>query len=220
MNTTKNTGRVVGALLILQLVGMYFAFSTLMPILTSDYMMQAVAAEPSVRFAVILLFINSAITLAMSIGVWPHLREYSTRLAIWVLAFGIIWFVIQAVDNAHILSMLSLSKQHASDGGANREFFSVLGSQVRSTRVWMHFTELLVIDLWFGLFYWALFAFRFIPRLLGGLALLGVLLHLIGISFSAFVGYSIIWPLAYPLAISYLIIGGWLTVKGFPEREH
>jgi len=214
---TSSTGRWIGGLLLAQMVGLTVAFATLQPGVATDYLGRAAGMAPTIRTAVILLFVNAAITLAIAIVAFPVFREYSLRTAIGLLAISTVWVVMQSVDNAHILSMLSLSERYTDAAGANADLYNLLGAQVRSTRVFVHYATLLVIDLWFGLFYGALFMFRLVPRVLGGLGLLAVALHLIGIPLSVFIGYPTILPLAYGLGISYLLFGGWLVLKGFPE---
>ena len=219
MKTRKSTGRVIGGLLLVQLVGMTVAFASLQSGVARDYLGVAAGMETTIRTAVILLFVNPGITLSSAILAFPVFREYSLRIAIALLAVSTVWVVLQSVDNAHILSMLSLSERFAEAGGASADLYNTLGTQVRSTRVFVHYTTLLVIDVWFGLFYGALFVFRLVPRWLGGLGLLAVALHLIGIPLSMFIGYPTILPLAYGLGISYLLFGGWLVVRGFGEEE-
>ena len=54
-------------------------------------------------------------------------------------------FTQQAVDNIHLLSMLSLSQQYAQAGGPD-QLFLPLATAVGATRRWAHITELFVID--------------------------------------------------------------------------
>ena len=219
MKTRKSTGRLIGALMLVQLVGLSLPFILLMPGLTTDYLNAAAPMAGSIKVAVFLLFANAAVTLGIAIAAFPAFREYSVRMALWLLAISTVWFVMQSVDNAHILSMLSLSTRHTEAAGANADLYNMLGAQVRSTRIWVHYTELLVIDLWFALLYTALLRFRFVPRLLGWFGLLAVVLHLIGIPLAMFIAYPSIPQLGFSLAISHLLIGGWLVAKGFPVRD-
>jgi hypothetical protein len=218
METRKNIGRLIGALLFVQLAGLSLPFILLMPGVKTDYLNAAAPMAGSIRVAVFLLFANAAVTLGLAIVAFPVFREYSARMALWLLAISTVWFVMQAVDNAHILSMLSLSTRFTEAAGANADLYSTLGAQVRSTRVWVHYTELLVINMWFALLYSALLRSRFVPRLLGWFGLLAVVLHLIGIPLAMFIGYPSIQPLGFSLAISHLLIGGWLVWKGLPEQ--
>ncbi|HEX6280476.1 MAG TPA: DUF4386 family protein, partial [Pyrinomonadaceae bacterium] len=186
---TSSIGRVVGTLLVVQLVGLSLPFILMMPALTTDYLNAAAPMSGSIRIAVFLLFVNAAVTLSIAIGACPVFRDYSARMALWLLAISTLWLVMQSVDNAHILSMLSLSQRYTEAAGANADLYNILGAQVRSTRVWVHYTELLVIDMWFALLYGALLRFRFVPRLLGWFGLLAVVLHLVGIPLAMFIGY-------------------------------
>lgn len=216
---TSSTGRVVGALLFVQLVGLSVPFILMMPALTTSYLTAAAPMASQIKIGVFLLFANAAVTLGIAIAAFPVFREYSVRMAVVLLAVSTVWVVMQSVDNAHILSMLSLSQRFTEAAGANADLYNVLGPQVRSTRVWVHYTELLVIDVWFGLLYSALLRFGFVPRLLGWFGLLAVVLHLIGIPLAMFIGYSSIQQLGFSLAISHLLVGGWLVWKGFATGE-
>ena len=138
-------------------------------------------------------------------------------MALWFVALSIVWLLMQAVDNVHILSMLSLSQQYVQGGTSNAELLGALGTMARSTRRWAHYTELLVIDTWFFVFYSLLFRFALVPRVLAGFGLIMVVVHTTGIALPVFLGYSIVPPMAYSLALSYLALGGWLVVKGFRE---
>jgi hypothetical protein len=219
MMTNKRAGRVVGVLLLAQVVVLMVSFRSTMPVLTNDYLNLAAPAEGAVRIAVMLLLVGAAIGLAMSIAAFSAIRRHSVAAAIWLVAVGSAWFVLQAVDNAHIMSMLSLSQRSAEGVGANADLYSILGAQARSVRVFVHYGVLLTIDVWFGLFYGALFAFRLVPRWLAALGVSAVVLHVIGIPLSAFIGYPIVWSLAYPFALAYLVFGGWLGVKGFAHES-
>ena len=212
MTTAKSAGRTIGVLLLVQVVGLTVAFSLLKPGVGSDYFTQMAGMETAVRMAVMLLFVNAAITVGISIIAFPVFREYGVRTAIALVAAGAIWAAVQAVDNAHIMSMLSMSQRYT-------EGAELLAAQVRSTRVFVHYTTLLLIEVWFFVFYGALFWFRLVPRWLGALGLLGVVLHTIGISLSAFIGYPIMWPFAYGFGVSYLLFGGWLAWRGFDARR-
>jgi hypothetical protein len=219
MMTNKRSGRIVGVLLLVQVLGMMVAFRSTMPVLTTDYLNLAAPVEGAVRLAVIMLFVGAGIGLAMSVAAFGAIREHSVGGAIWLVAAGVAWFVLQAMDNAHIMSMLSLSQRFTESAGANADLWSIVGAHARSTRGFVHYCVLLTIDVWFGLFYGALFAFRLVPRWLGALGIVAVIVHTIGISLSAFVGYPITWSLAYPFAFAYLVFGGWLVVRGFSERR-
>jgi hypothetical protein len=127
-------------------------------------------------------------------------------------------FLLQAVDNVHVLSMLSLSQQYAQVGGP-AELFQMLAAAVGSTRRWAHFSELLVIDCWIFLLYSVLYRFRLTPRSLAAFGLITVMLHFTGIPLPGFLGYSIVTLMGVPMALSHITLAIWLIAKGFGERR-
>lgn len=219
MKSAKSTGRLIGILLFVQLAGLSLPFILLMPITSAHFLENAAGIAFQIKLAVFHLFANGAVTIGIAIAIFPILREYSYRMALWFLAFSVIWFAMQAVDNAHIMSMLSLSQQYTEAGAAKADLFQALAMVLRSTRKWVHYTELLVIDIWFCLFYALLFRFTMVPRALAGFGVIAVVLHTAGITLPMFVGYPSVLALGFSLALSHLAVGGWLTVKGFKERS-
>jgi hypothetical protein len=217
MKSAKSIGRIVGILLFGQLVVLTLGFILLLPITTSAFLENADTVSFQVRAAVLLLFAGGAVTIGIAIAGFPVFREYSYRMALWFVALSIIWFSMQAVDNIHILSMLSLSQQYTQGGNLNAELFGALATAVSSTRRWAHYTELLVIDSWFFVFYGLLFRFSLAPRALAGFGVIMVIVHAAAITLPPFIGYSNVLVLAYSLALSYLAVGSWLVAKGFDE---
>ena len=219
MKSAKSVGRLIGVLLFVQLAGLIVPFVLLHPLTTgaTDYLANAAGASLQVKVGVFLLFANCALTIGISIAAWPVFRQYSEALALWFLAASVIMFSLQAVDNAHILSMVSLSQQYAQAGGAD-ELFQTLAAVVGSTRRWVHFTELFVIDGWMFLLYSSLFRSAVAPRTLAVFGLLTVLLHFTAIPLRGFLGHSLVTPLGMPMGLSQVALALWLMVKGFRER--
>lgn len=209
--------RIVGVLVLVQLAGLMVPFIILMPGVTTDYLNVAAGMSATIKTAVSLLFANAAVTLAISLAAFPAIRVHSVRAAILLVAISTAWLVMQSVDNAHILSMLSLSGRFAESNGVNADLYNWLAPQVRSTRIWVHYTELLVIDAWFACFYGILLRYRFVPRLIAGFGLLAVALHLVAIPLPMFIGYPSTQPLGAILAVSHLLVAAWLIFKRSPE---
>lgn len=213
----SNTGRLVGALVLLQLAGLIVPFVLLDPTVKTNYLSVSPALAGTIKTAVFLLFANTAVTLAISLVAFPELRRYSERAPLLLFALSVVWVVMQSVDNAHILSMLSLSVRNADAPTTNADMLNMLAAQVRSTRIWIHYTELLVIDVWMMVFYGTLFLFRLLPRSIGTIGFLAIAIHLFAIPLAMFIGYPNGGYLGASLAVSHLLIGGWLIAKGFPQ---
>jgi hypothetical protein len=190
-----------------------------MPATASGFLENAAGIAFQIKVAVFHLFANGAVTIGIAIAAFPVFREYSVRVALWFVAVSVIWFSMQAVDNAHILSMLSLSQQYAEGGASNAELFQTLGVVVRSTRRWVHYTELLVIDAWVFVLYSILYRFRLVPRILAAFGLITVIIHTTGITLPMFLGYPSVPLMGFSLALSHVALALWLLVKGFDERN-
>src|SRR3989442_1477845 len=119
MKSAKSTGRLIGALLVLQLAGLIVPFVLLHPLTKGprDFLANAAQSSFQIKLAVFLLFANCALTIGIAIAAWPVFRQYSEGLALWLLGLSAVMFSVPAVGNAHILSMLSFSNEYARASG-------------------------------------------------------------------------------------------------------
>ena len=216
MRCAKSVGRIIGVLLFVQLAGLIVPFVLLHPLTTGPrgFLANAAGASLQIKVAVFLLFANCALTIGIAISAWPVFRQYSQAMALLLVAVSVIMFSLQAVDNAHILSMLSLSERYNQAGGPD-ELFQALAAVVGSTRKWAHYTELLVIDAWIFLLYSLLYRFTLVPRALAIFGLITVLLHFTGITLPLFLGYRRVTLMGATMALSHVAVAAWLMVKGF-----
>lgn len=216
MGSAKSAGRIIGVLLLIQLAGLMMPFILLLPITkgTTEFLATAAQISVQIKLAVFLLFANCALTIGISIAAFPVFRHYSHSLALLLVAASVVMFSLQAVDNVHLLSMLSLSQQYARAGG-QAELFQTLAAALNSTRRWAHYSELFVIDAWMFAFYSCLYRFALVPRALAALGLLTVLLHFTGIPLPLFLGYRSVTLLGATMGLSQITVALWLIAKGF-----
>jgi hypothetical protein len=218
MTPDRDVGRIVGVMLLLQLAGFIVPFVMLRPLMSADYFTNAADYSFQIKAAVLLFFANGALTIGIAIKSWPVFRKYSEPMAIWLIVLSVIMFVLQAVDNVHIMSMLSLSQQYVESGGASNELYTALAAVVRTTRRWAHYPELFAIDAWITLFGVILLRFALVPRLLAAFGLLTIVLHFVAVPLSGFLGYGISTALGVPMAFGLLANAVWLIAKGFDNE--
>jgi uncharacterized protein DUF4386 len=221
MNSDKSTGRMVGVLMLVHiLVGLMVPFIILDPIIAhGEFLAKAAPAAGAVRTAVFLLFVGSAMEIAIAATAWPVLREYSKRMALWLFALGVASFTLQAVDNAHILAMLSLSQQAAGAAAAKAEMFQALALVVGAARKWSHYSYLFVAVVWIFLLFVTLCRFRLAPRWLAILGALAAGLQIGAVCVRGMLGYPPAMRLAIPLGPMYVLVAVWLMVKGFSVQQ-
>ena len=223
MKSTKNTGRLIGILLLLQLAaGLTVPFILLRPLVAGSPGFLTAAAENSfqIRLAVLLSFVGSALTLSLGITMLPALRRYSHAAALWFLAVCVISCTLDAVHSATVMSMLALSRDYVSAGAAaDSALYHLVGAAVASARRSAHAVQLVGIGAWIFVFYGSLLRFAIIPRALAALGLVGIVLQFTGVTLMMFLGYSIIGELAMPMLPVQIAVAGWLIVKGFNEQH-
>ena len=221
MNPQKRVGRIVGVLLLLHLAaGLTVPFILLLPLVAPPGFLASAAAIPNqVRAAVLLLFAGSALAIGIAGVAFPVFRQYSSAMALWLMALAVASFALQAVDNAHLLSMLSLSQEYAKAGAAQGETFQALALVAGAARKWAHYSFLLVVGSWILLLFSLLYRFRLVPRALAAFGLVASLLQIAGVTLRGLFGYPPETRLAMPLAPAYVVLAVWLMVKGFDERH-
>lgn len=221
MKSAKSVGRTVGILLLFQLVaGLTMPFILLRPLIAGSPGFLTAAAESSfqIRAAVFIAFIGAALTVSIGITTLPIFRRYGNATALFFLAVCVVSCVLDAVQNATVMSMLSLSQQYVNNGATDSGLYQVVGAAVASSRRWAHATQLVAIGAWIFVFYSSLLRFALIPRALAAVGLIGIVSQFIGVTLMMFLGNSPIGEMAMPLLPIQIAVAVWLIIKGFNER--
>ena len=221
MKPEMTTGRTVGILLLLHLiVGLMAPFILIEWIRQPAGLFASAAGNAgALRTSIMLLFVGSAIPVAIASAAWPVLRRYSSVMALWLFAFAVAGFTLQAVDNGALLSILSLSQEYAKSEAAKLDASQSIGIVISAFRKWTHFTYLLVAVSWITVLCMTLYRFRLAPRALALVGLITSVLQIYGVSLRVIYGYAPEMRLAIPLAPAYLVLAVWLIVKGFDESQ-
>jgi hypothetical protein len=219
MTDAKRTGRIVGVMLLVQLVGLMVSFILVTePLRSAEYLTNASGQSAQIKAAVLVFLATGAVTIGISVMMWPVLREHSQPMAIWLIVLAVIMFVLQAIDNVHILAMMSLSRQFV-EGGAPPESYEALAASVRATRRWAHFQVLFAIDAWLLMLYTIVLRFRLVPRALALFAAVTVLIQFFAVPLPGYLEYPM-WPnLAPALAIGMLSVAVWLIARGLDRSS-
>lgn len=217
MRSSESSGLAVGILLVVQLAGFIVPFALLHPLSGAGFLQDAAPAARSQYIALALLYLNCALTILISLIIFPVLARYNQSLAVGLVAAAIVMFVLQALDNMQLVSMLSLSQQFA-QAGSDHSNLELLGTFARSARKWAHYPELVAIDTWIFLLSAALYRFRMVPRALAAAAMVTVLLHLVAIPLPLIFGFTPVTPLGAVMGLGEIGLAVWLIFKGFGSR--
>ena len=222
--SARQVGRIIGVLLLVHLAtGLIVPYVLLRPLTASpaDFLDIAAGMAPAVRLNVLLLFVGGTIPLGISIAAWPSIRERSHRLGLWLLALALANFTLQIIENAHWLSMLSVSQAYAGAGPESAELFRPLGIVVRSAWKWTHYSHLLVVVGWIFTLHLVFLRSSLAPRALAAAGMFTSVLQVIGITLPVFAGYRMPFPELFgmPLGVANVALAGWLIAKGFHDGK-
>jgi hypothetical protein len=213
-------GRTVGILLLLQLAAaltLPFIFSKPITLGAPAFLTAVAEHSAQIRSSVLLSFAGSALTVYLGIAAFPVFRLYSRSAAQLFLVVCAVSCILDVVQAGTIMSMLSISNQFVTSGAADSELYTVAGAVAAAARRSAHATQLLAIGAWMLVFYFSLFRFKLIPRVLAVIGLIGVLLQFAGVTLMMFLGYRSIGEMAMPLLPIHMTVAIWLIVKGFRD---
>jgi hypothetical protein len=167
-----------------------------------------------------LLTLALSLTLAVTaIVLWPILKPLSERMALTLAMLGAAGIALSGVENAGLMSMLSLSQAHQATAAPDAALFEGLRGVVAWHRNWSHLLQLLAAGGLILAMYAAFFRFRLLPRWLAGFGMLASALQMVAVTKPLYGGW-VLFPLLLPLGIAQLLLIAWLLAKGLqPRRE-
>ena len=221
METETRTGRLVGALILAQMIGSYAVnFVLLTPLSSAPGGLLVNAAKDPLRVGVWALvgLVAGALSLAIGITAWPVLRRHSARLALWIVALGAVSLALLVVEHADLLAVLSLSEAYSSAPAPPAGLYEAVALLARSLRNWMHYSGLVVAGSMYFVFFATLYRDRLVPRPLSGFGLVAVALQIASVSLP-FLGLEVNFALLMPVGLSHLALSAWLLWRGFDDTS-
>lgn len=219
MRSNSTSARLLAGLLLVQLAGFIAPFAMILPMLSADFLATAAAHGAQVRLAIAFLVLNGAVTVAISLLLRARLGAEADGMTLLLVLTSGALFTLQSVDNAHLLTMLSLSERAVAAGGGD-DLLRAMGEVVRSTRRWVHYSTLFVIEAWMCILIATLLRTRMVPRALAFFGLLTVFAHFGGVVLPAVLGWPSVMALAPLMGVSEILVALWLVVRGsLPPRS-
>jgi hypothetical protein len=220
MSTATNVGRIAGALLIAQMTAGYVTNFVLLESAMGPpgFLVTAASHATQVGAAALLGIAAGAVSLATAITLLPVLWKLSERMALTFVALSAVALALSVVENAKVMSLLSLSQAYAASNGADPASFAQLRGVVAATRNWAHFSQLIVGGSTFVALFATLYRFALIPRVLAGFAVIAAALQMVTVA-RPFFGAQVIFPLLAPAGIAFLLSAVWLLVKGLADPD-
>lgn len=215
----RSIGQAVGVLLLVQLVtGLILPYVLLLPVSTpaGAFLTSADGMQVTVKLSVLMLFIGGTASVAIAVLVWSLVRERNQWLGLWLLSLAVVNFTLQLVENAHWLTLLSISQAYTTAGAGDADMYRVAGVVAHSAFRWAHYSHILIVVAWFFTLFLLLYRSAMVPRAIAAFATLGALVHFFGIILPAFGGYRMPFAEAFgaPLALAIVGVALWMLTKG------
>ncbi len=219
MKSAGRTGRIIGVLILAQMVGgVLVNFVLTAPLFGAPgFLVSAAAHSQQIGLSVLLGIATGALAVAVAITAYPILRPHSQALALWLFALAVVNLSVAVIEHVSVMSMVSLSEAYARAGAAGRDQFQTLRGVVASARNWAHYVARVLDGCTIFVLYAALFRSALVPRALAAFGLVAAVLQMTGVAMPLF-GHDVVFPLLAPLGVSQLVLALWLIVRGFRSQ--
>lgn len=216
MPDVKLAGRLVGALLIVQMAGSAWVnFSLEAPLFGAPgFLVNAAPHAQQVRLGALFGLAIETLWLGIAIAAWPFVSSSSRRFANGLVAFGAVVLSAAVLESVAVLTMVSLSEAYAGASAADRGPFEALRVVVAAERNWAHYVARMLDGAAAVSFFAAMYATRRLPWVLCVPGLIAAPLMIAGVAMPLF-GNAVIFPMLAPLGLVQVIVAAFLLVKGF-----
>jgi len=220
METAIRAGRIIGVLIVIQMVGgVMVNFVLEAPLFGSPgFLVNAASHSRQIGLAAVLGLILEASWVGIAITAFPVFWQRTRTMALWFVVLAGVVLAVAVVENAAVMSMVSVSEAYAKASAAGREQLETVRIVVASARNWPHFLARVFDGLTIFVLYAVLYRFALVPRVLAGFGLIAVVLQVAGVGMPLF-GHAVVFPMLAPLGLSQLILAVWLIIKGFRDQS-
>ncbi|MGE5231976.1 MAG: DUF4386 domain-containing protein [Deltaproteobacteria bacterium] len=220
MVAAGRAGRIIGVLIIIQMVGGGLVNSLLEAPLfgAPGFLVNAAPHSQQIALGALLGLLTEALWVGVAVAAFPILWLRARALALWFVALAAVTLAVAVLENSAVMSMVSLSEAYTKASAADHGQFQSVRVAVASARNWAHYMGRIFDGVTIFLFYTALYRLELIPRALAGFGLIAVTLMLTSVGMPLF-GHDVVLPMLAPLGLSQLIVAVWLITKGFRDQR-
>jgi hypothetical protein len=218
METARGAGRVVGILLVVQMVGSAVVnFDLEAPLFGAQgFLATAASHSQQIGAAALLGLAVEATWLGIAITVFPQSSQRTQALTLWLTALATVVLAIAVIESGGVMSMVSLSQAWTSATGTDREMLAAARVVVSAARNWAHFLGRMLDGVTALVFYITLYRARLAPRALAVVGMAAAPMMVAGVALPLF-GRDVVFPLLAPLGVAHLLAAVWLIARGFRQ---
>lgn len=218
MKPTRKTAVIAGVLFILATLTGPLLATPLTPALTGANFLAGVSGQMNQAAGGVLLWIISHFTgCGIAIALYPVLKQRNVGVALGSVIFRTLEAAFYMVGTVCLLALLTLGQRFITAGAADRMALQAIGDLLVSVRDHAGLLAVFAFCVGAFMYYYLLFQSRLVPRWLAGFGVVAIISMLTACVLALFSGNRITSyiPLAAPIAVQEIVLGGWLIVKGF-----
>ena len=220
METTTNTGRIIGILFLTLMIAYTIGAILIDPILKlPNYLVEASENKSNLLIGVLFDLLNAVAYLGIAVLVYPIFKKFSERLALLYLGFRIIEFAMQLISDMSPLLLITVSQDFLTANEHDTSSFQALGSVLLALRFWANQMVFTTYALGAIIFYYLAYHLKLIPRFLSVWGLIGAPLVLVSVIFAS-CDIILEIDLGLVMGLNEIVLGIWLTVKGFKSIQN
>ena len=214
----KRTGHIIGVLIIVQMVGAFMVnFVLEAPLFgVPGFLVNAAPHSQQIALGALLGLATEALWVAVAVTLFPIIYRGAPTIALWFVTLAAVALATAVVENAAVMSMVSVSEAYAKAGAPDRGLLDAARVVVSSARNWPHFIARMLDGCTIFVLYAALYRLALVPRVLAGFGLIAAVLQISAVGMPLF-GYAVLFPMLAPLGLSQLALVSWLMAKGLRE---
>lgn len=218
MEAERRAGRIIGVLIIIQMIfSVVVNFVLEAPLFGAPgFLVSAAHHSRQIGLAALLGLITEALWVGIAITVLPFGYRHSRTMTLWLASLAIVALAVAVVENAAVMSMVSLSEAYAKASPVDRGQLEAIRIVAASARNWPHFLARMLDGCTIFAFYAVLYQGLLVPRALAGFGLIASVLQVCGVAMPLF-GHDVVFPMLTPLGLAQLILAVWLLGKGIHE---
>ena len=168
MQITRNSGRLVGLLLLLGVItgawGTAIRGLSGIKANSKEFLDSIVANTEQMKLAIGLDMLGSAVIVLLAIYLYPIIKKYSVRLAVAYTGIAAINFMIITLSNLVHWSLLSVGESYSLSENPELQSFTSLAYVHYEAYYWAHFVLLMCYAIGGSVLYYFLFKTQLVPK--------------------------------------------------------
>ena len=221
VDALARAGRVIGVLILIQMVGGFLLNFVLEAPLFGPpgFLANAAPHSQEIALGAVLGVALEALWIGIAATAFPVFYEGAQRAALCFFAVAAAILALAVVENAAVMSMVSVSEAYAKASAGDRSQLETVRVIVASGRNWVHYMARMTDGLAIVVFYAAVYQLAVIPRVLAGFGVVAAALQIIAVAMPLF-HREVVFALLTPLGLCQLIVAIWLIARGFQGQPH